>query len=68
MVFTVTDKHNHYVKDLGLRSKVALENGDIASFGRLLHEHWQNKRKRSRGISNPNIDRWYDIGLKNGAG
>lgn len=57
----------HYVKDLGFRSKAALESGDLAAFGRLMHEHWENKRKRSGGISNPQIDRWYNMALENGA-
>jgi D-glycero-alpha-D-manno-heptose-7-phosphate kinase len=57
----------HYVKDLGLRSKSVLESSDLVGFGRLMHEHWENKRKRSGGMSNPNIDAWYDLALKNGA-
>jgi D-glycero-alpha-D-manno-heptose-7-phosphate kinase len=57
----------HYVKDLGLRSKVALEVGDLIGFGRLMHEHWENKRKRSGGMSNPRIDTWYDLAMANGA-
>ena len=54
----------HYVKDFGLRSKAALEAGDLASFGRLMHEHWEHKRKRSGGMSNPQIDAWYDAATK----
>jgi D-glycero-alpha-D-manno-heptose-7-phosphate kinase len=57
----------HYVKDLGLRSKVSLEARDLASFGRLMHEHWEHKRKRSGGMSNPQIDAWYDSAVANGA-
>jgi D-glycero-alpha-D-manno-heptose-7-phosphate kinase len=57
----------HYVKDLGLRSKAALEKGDIAGFGRLMHEHWEHKRKRSSDMSNSQIDGWYNLALKNGA-
>jgi D-glycero-alpha-D-manno-heptose-7-phosphate kinase len=57
----------HFVKDLGLRSKAALEHGDLLGFGRLMHEHWENKRKRSGGISNPHIDAWYDLAMANGA-
>jgi len=57
----------HYVKDLGLRSRAALEAGDLIKFGRLMHEHWDNKRKRSDGISNPLIDTWYNIAVANGA-
>jgi D-glycero-alpha-D-manno-heptose-7-phosphate kinase len=57
----------HMVKDLGYRSKAALELGDIYGFGRLMHEHWENKRKRSGGMSNPKIDEWYDLAMSNGA-
>jgi len=57
----------HYVKDLGLRSLKALETGDLDGYGRLMHEHWLHKKKRSRSMSNPEIDRWYDLGIANGA-
>ncbi len=57
----------HYVKELGLRSKTALEAGRCAEFGEIMHEHWENKRKRSGGMSNPQIDEWYSLGLANGA-
>ena len=57
----------HYVKDLGYRSKSALENGEINLFGELMHEHWENKKRRSNGMSNPEIDKWYDFAMKNGA-
>jgi D-glycero-alpha-D-manno-heptose-7-phosphate kinase len=57
----------HYVKDLGLRSKLALESGDTALFGELMHEHWEHKKRRSGGMSNPKIDEWYQLGMANGA-
>jgi D-glycero-alpha-D-manno-heptose-7-phosphate kinase len=57
----------HYVKDLGSRSKSALEAGNLIGFGELMHEHWENKRKRSGGMSNPQIDAWYDLARANGA-
>lgn len=57
----------HFVKDLGYRSKAALEKGDLAGFGRLMLEHWENKKKRSDGMSNSQINAWADLGLKNGA-
>jgi len=57
----------HYVKELGLRSRDALEEGDGEKFGRLMHEHWENKKKRSGGMSNPLIDQWYEVGMKHGA-
>jgi len=57
----------HFVKDIGLRSKAALERGDLIAFGKLMHEHWEHKRKRSSGMSNSRIDRWYDLGINSGA-
>jgi len=57
----------HEVKDLGLRSRAALERGDPAGFGALMHEHWERKRRRSSGMSNPHIDEWYELGRRNGA-
>ena len=60
-------KNLHYVKALGLRSKNALEEGNANLFGELMDEHWEHKKRRSGGISNPHIDEWYDLGKKNGA-
>jgi len=57
----------HYVKELALRSRRALESGDAAQLGELLHEHWEHKRRRSDGMSNPQIDEWYELGRRNGA-
>jgi D-glycero-alpha-D-manno-heptose-7-phosphate kinase len=57
----------HYVKELGLRSKAALEKGDLEAYGAMMHEHWEHKRKRSAGMSNPKIDAWYELGRKSGA-
>lgn len=57
----------HYVKELGLRSKAALEGGDAPLFGELMHEHWEHKKRRSGGMSNPQIDAWYSLGMANGA-
>jgi D-glycero-alpha-D-manno-heptose-7-phosphate kinase len=57
----------HYVKELGHRSLEAIERGNLGNFGLLMHEHWEHKKKRSKGMSNPDIDRWYALGLENGA-
>lgn len=56
----------HYVKDLGLRSKDLLISGRTSDFGALMNEHWEHKKKRSQGMSNPQIDEWYELGMKNG--
>lgn len=60
-------KNLHYVKELGLRSQEALEKGDGEGFGKIMHEHWEHKKKRSGGMSNPKIDEWYELGMNNGA-
>ena len=57
----------HFVKDLGLRSQAALEAGDLDGFGKLMDEHWQHKKRRSGGMSNPQIDEWYELAMKSGA-
>jgi D-glycero-alpha-D-manno-heptose-7-phosphate kinase len=60
-------KNLHYVKELGLRSREALESGNGEGFGKIMHEHWEHKKKRSGGMSNPKIDKWYEVGMKSGA-
>ena len=57
----------HFVKELGLRTKAALEQGDTAGFAALMHEHWEHKKKRSTSMSNSSIDRWYQLGRDSGA-
>jgi D-glycero-alpha-D-manno-heptose-7-phosphate kinase len=57
----------HFVKELGLQSKAALEAGDLHGFARLMDVHWQRKKQRSGGMSNPKINEWYDLALANGA-
>jgi D-glycero-alpha-D-manno-heptose-7-phosphate kinase len=57
----------HTVKDLAVRSQRAIEKGQCAQFGDIMHEHWVNKKKRSQGMSNSDIDNWYELGRANGA-
>ncbi len=56
-----------YVKELGFRQQQALECGKIGLFAELMDEHWQYKKKRTQGMSNPQIDEWYELGRANGA-
>jgi D-glycero-alpha-D-manno-heptose-7-phosphate kinase len=56
-----------YVKELGYRSQEALEAGKCALFGELMHKHWEYKKHRSKGMSNSQIDEWYELGRANGA-
>lgn len=57
----------HFVKDLGLQSQSALERGDLPGFARLMDVHWQRKKQRSGGMSNPKINEWYELAMANGA-
>ncbi|MFA4870866.1 MAG: hypothetical protein WC623_21895 [Pedobacter sp.] len=57
----------HHVKQMGYDSKKAFESGNIEDFAEIMNTHWQIKKQRSKSMSNTNIDKWYDIALKNGA-
>jgi D-glycero-alpha-D-manno-heptose-7-phosphate kinase len=57
----------HFIKELGLRSKKALETGSLDEFGAMMNEHWQHKKERSKGMSNAAINDFYDHALANGA-
>ena len=57
----------HFVKELGLKSKEALEEGDLHTFAELMNVHWEHKKKRSSNMSNNHIDDWYELARKNGA-
>jgi D-glycero-alpha-D-manno-heptose-7-phosphate kinase len=57
----------HFTKELGCQSLVALESGNLEEFGRLMDVHWRRKKARSAGMSNPQIDAWYDYAIAHGA-
>ena len=57
----------HFIKDLGRQSRRALESGDLDEFARLMDVHWQKKKARSLGMSNGQIDAWYEEAMANGA-
>jgi D-glycero-alpha-D-manno-heptose-7-phosphate kinase len=57
----------HFVKDLGLKSQAALEGDNLPEFARLMDVHWQHKKQRSGGMSNPKINEWYELAMANGA-
>jgi D-glycero-alpha-D-manno-heptose-7-phosphate kinase len=57
----------HYTKEIAFESKAAMESGDLRRFAELMHIHWEHKKKRSSGMSNSQIDDYYDLGRSNGA-
>jgi D-glycero-alpha-D-manno-heptose-7-phosphate kinase len=57
----------HFVKELGYQSKDALEAGDLRRFAELMNVHWEHKKQRSGAMSNPDINRWYELAMEHGA-
>jgi len=57
----------NFIKELGYKSKLAFERGDLDEFAHLMNVHWEQKKQRSNTISNNRINTWYDLGIKNGA-
>ena len=57
----------HFTKELGYQSLAALESGALEDFGRLMDVHWQRKKARSAGMSNTQINAWYDHAMAHGA-
>ena len=57
----------HFTKQLGKETKEALEAGNLNAFAELMNVHWEHKKKRASGMSNPSIDRWYEVALSHGA-
>jgi D-glycero-alpha-D-manno-heptose-7-phosphate kinase len=57
----------HEIKIHAYRMRDALVAGDLRRFASLLHESWLAKRRVSSRISNPRIDRLYELALENGA-
>lgn len=62
-------KYNSLVKmtEQAYEMKHALIAGDLNRFGELLNEGWNLKRELASKITNPEIDRYYDIAMENGA-
>jgi len=55
------------IKELGLEVRAALEQGDLETFGDLLHRSWMEKRQLAEGITNPFLDQCYQTARENGA-
>ena len=55
------------IKDIGLEISDAISKGHLRRFGELLDVHWQSKKRLAEGISNPQIDAWYELAKQNGA-
>lgn len=55
------------IRDIGVEIRDAVVRGNLHRFGELLDVHWQTKKRLSDGVSNLQIDEWYDLAKRNGA-
>lgn len=55
------------IKDIGLEIRDEIAKGNLRRFGELMDVHWQAKKRLSHGITNPQIDSWYELAKRNGA-
>jgi D-glycero-alpha-D-manno-heptose-7-phosphate kinase len=57
----------HRTKQLGHQSLDLLIAGDLEAYAELMHEHWENKRRRSPGMVSERIDNLYTLARRSGA-
>lgn len=57
----------HAIKEMGCRIREFIEEGDLTSFGLLLDQHWQHKKKLSSRVTSPHLDALYQLAKENGA-
>jgi D-glycero-alpha-D-manno-heptose-7-phosphate kinase len=57
----------HAIKAMAMEARRCLHAGDLQRLGELLHESWEQKKRLASGISNPQIDEYYETALAHGA-
>lgn len=57
----------HRTKEIGLESRDLLLAGDLDRYAEMMHEHWQNKRRRSAGMATDRVDELYTLARRSGA-
>lgn len=55
------------MRQMAFETRDAVESGDIDRIGKLLHEGWEQKKRLAGGISNPQIDAYYEKARSAGA-
>jgi D-glycero-alpha-D-manno-heptose-7-phosphate kinase len=55
------------IKEIGIEICSAIARGNLRRFGELLDVHWQSKKRLSEGVTNPQIDAWYELAKRHGA-
>jgi D-glycero-alpha-D-manno-heptose-7-phosphate kinase len=57
----------HRIKEIGREIKHTLEIDNVTEFGRLMHQHWLEKKRISQKMSSGRIDAWYEKAMHSGA-
>jgi D-glycero-alpha-D-manno-heptose-7-phosphate kinase len=57
----------HRIKEIGQEVHRLLVSGEIDTYGELLHEHWQSKRKLASKMTDDRIDEYYEAARRAGA-
>ena len=53
-------------KEIGFDVRALLERGEVEQFAELMHEHWENKLRRSPGMATERIDHLYTLARRSG--
>lgn len=61
------ERNLHELKEIAYESQDALMSGDLRRFADLLSLQWEQKKRRTGGASNDEIDRLYQLGMESGA-
>lgn len=56
-----------HIKEIGEEIRKALEKGNTRRFGEWMNMHWELKKGLAKGMTDPAIDRWYQLAIANGA-
>ena len=57
----------HFMRAAALECRQRLLAADVEGLGALLDRCWSEKKRLARGISNPQIDHWYEVARSHGA-
>jgi len=55
------------IKEIGEEIRKSLEKGNTRRFGEWMNMHWELKRSLAKGMTDTDIDRWYQLAMANGA-
>lgn len=57
----------HQLKEMVYAAKSELQNGNVDSIGKMMHENWQLKKQLGSKVTNVYIDNMYETAIKAGA-